>query len=222
MYNLQRQLIVGILLLLCILAWLIVAADQAAPLLAQNRQMVLSIYQIQGKGLVSPYVKGWIDTYGIVTGVLQDGFYLQDPQGDNDPATSDGIFVYTQKPPTVKTGQCVEVTRAYVDEFYEKTELSRLKSAQVTTLCSRATVTTTPLPRARLGIDPTARFEAYEGMLVTVNPMTGTVQGPTKHFTTGEAEVVILDTELVPYLSPVVRDSIQVGIEGKLAYIQII
>jgi len=201
MYNSQRRLLIGLWLLVSTILWVTVASDRAVPLLAQNRQTLLPIYQIQGKGLVSPYAKAWIDTYGIVTGVLQDGFYLQDPQGDNDPTSSDGIFVYTQKPPTVKIGQCVELTRAYVDEFYEKTELSRLKSIQATTLCSNNMVATTPIPLARLGMEPTVRFEAYEGMLVAINHMTGTVQGPTKYFATGEAEVAILATDLVPYLS---------------------
>jgi uncharacterized protein len=196
MHNAHRHLTIGIWLLFTMLLWLTIAT----PLFAQNRQMFIPIYQIQGKGLVSPYVKAWIDTYGIVTGVLQDGFYLQDPQGDNDLATSDGIFVYTQKTPTVQSGQCVEVTRAYVDEFYEKTELSRLKSVLASIRCAPNRVTTTQIPLARLGITPTIRFEAYEGMLVTTHPMTGTVQGPTKHFATGEIEVAILATDLAVYL----------------------
>ena len=44
------------------------------------------------------------------------GFYIQDPNGDGDAATSDGIFVFTNAAPTVTVGQLVRVT-GVVDEF---------------------------------------------------------------------------------------------------------
>ncbi|MEZ4621720.1 MAG: hypothetical protein R2867_40315 [Caldilineaceae bacterium] len=85
------------------------------------------IYAIQGDGLQSPLIAQWVDTYGVVTGVIADGFYLQDPQGDGNPQSSDGIYVYRT---TNRTGGSMsKVQRAYVDEFYGKTELSRIKAA---------------------------------------------------------------------------------------------
>jgi predicted extracellular nuclease len=119
-------------------------------LFAQNRSWIVPIYQLQGNGLVSPYAEKWVDSYGLVTGVLRDGFYLQDPVGDGDPTTSDGIFVYTYKRPTVNQGECVMVTRAYVTEFYEKTELSRLKSITPSDRCPSQTVQAASIPLPHL------------------------------------------------------------------------
>ena len=45
------------------------------------------IYAIQGDGLTSPLSKSRVDTYGIVTAVTSNGFYLQDPIGDGLDAT---------------------------------------------------------------------------------------------------------------------------------------
>lgn len=200
MHNPRHQAIIR-LSLCCVVVWLSTTAARTTTLLAQNRPALIPIYHLQGASLVSPYAKQWVDTYGLVTGVLIDGFYLQDPLGDDDPATSDGIFVYTQKPPTVIQGQCVALTRAYVDEFYEKTELSRLKTISQSDRCPTNTINPAPIGLARLGEAPAARFEAYEGMVVEVTDLTGIVQGPTKHFATGERELALLPARLRPYLA---------------------
>jgi predicted extracellular nuclease len=51
------------------------------------------ISEIQGRGHRSPRAGSTVTTGGIVTAVSRAGFYLQDPDGDRDPATSDAIFV---------------------------------------------------------------------------------------------------------------------------------
>ncbi len=96
----------------------------------------IPIYAIQGVGLQSPYAEQWVDTYGLVTGVTDTGFYIQDPFGDDNDDSSDGIFVYTHSRPKVDVGKCVAIERAFVDEFYEKTELSRTKSPQPVDWCT--------------------------------------------------------------------------------------
>jgi len=161
---------------------------------------LMPIYTIQGDGPASPFYHQWIDTYGIVTGLVADGFYLQDPQGDGNPATSDGIFVYTREAPTVAVGQCIQVQRAYVDEFYEKTELSRLKAIFVTNDCPSLVVNPTPMKHARLTSDPHTYFEQFEGMVIELPPLSGIVQGPTIHFADGEREVALLAQSEVPYV----------------------
>ena len=61
---------------------------------------VVTIPEIQGDGFESPFpYDTYVDTYGIVTADyqaygLKGGFFVQDPVGDENPATSDGIFVY--------------------------------------------------------------------------------------------------------------------------------
>lgn len=56
----------------------------------------LRIRDIQGTGLVSSLTGTPVSNVaGIVTAIASDGFYLQDPDPDDDPRTSEGIFVFT-------------------------------------------------------------------------------------------------------------------------------
>lgn len=76
----------------------------------------VAIYAIQGEGHASPLVGESVATSGIVTAVDTNGFYLQDPAGDGNDATSDGIFVFTGSAPGVAVGDEVEVSGT-VSEF---------------------------------------------------------------------------------------------------------
>lgn len=70
----------------------------------------IPIYTLQGPAHRSAYVhKGPVKTQGIVTAVTAQGFFLQDPTGDQDPKTSDAIFV-TYRPPyaTPQTGMLLQ------------------------------------------------------------------------------------------------------------------
>jgi predicted extracellular nuclease len=71
---------------------------------------------IQGFGATSPLVGRAVSTHGVVTGLLNNGFFMQDPVGDGDPRTSDGIRVFTGTAPTVSVGDLVRVS-ATVAEF---------------------------------------------------------------------------------------------------------
>lgn len=75
-----------------------------------------SVPQIQGAGHVSPALGQLVQTSGLVTVRGVNGFWLQDPAGDGDVATSDGVFVFTAVAPAVAVGDVVEVT-AQVAEF---------------------------------------------------------------------------------------------------------
>jgi len=75
-----------------------------------------AIYEIQGAGHESPHLGERLLTSGIVTWVEANGFYVQDPLGDGDPNTSDGIFVYTQSPPTQAVGDRITL-QATVSEY---------------------------------------------------------------------------------------------------------
>ena len=70
---------------------------------------VIPIGRIQGRCHDSPLRGRRATTTGIVTAVDTDGFYLQDPAGDGDPHTSDGIYVYTRRKPKVKPGDELRV-----------------------------------------------------------------------------------------------------------------
>ncbi|OIJ63133.1 endonuclease/exonuclease/phosphatase family protein [Streptomyces mangrovisoli] len=72
------------------------------------------IHDIQGTTRTSPYAGQKVtDVPGIVTGVRtygsSKGFWIQDPTPDADPATSEGVFVFTSSTPTVAVGDSVTV-----------------------------------------------------------------------------------------------------------------
>ncbi|MFF4831003.1 endonuclease/exonuclease/phosphatase family protein [Streptomyces sp. NPDC001315] len=73
------------------------------------------IHDIQGTTRISPYAGQKVtDVAGIVTGVRtygsSRGFWIQDPNPDADPATSEGVFVFTSSTPKVAVGDSVMVT----------------------------------------------------------------------------------------------------------------
>jgi predicted extracellular nuclease len=69
------------------------------------------IHDIQGRSHLSPLNGQTVaQVPGIVTATRSNGFYLQDPSPDTDPATSEGIFVFTSATPSVTMGDAVTVS----------------------------------------------------------------------------------------------------------------
>jgi predicted extracellular nuclease len=134
---------------------------------------VTPIAQIQGSGATSPLNTLSVTTQGVVTRVNNSGFYIQSLVEDGNPATSDGIFVFTSTVPTVVAGQLVQVT-GKVTEFntgaannastlaHTVTELS---APAVTVLGNGYSVTPTVLSFPATD----TQLEAVEGMLVQIN-----------------------------------------------------
>lgn len=77
---------------------------------------VTPIFDIQGAGHRSPWQGQTVTTTGIVTAVDSNGFYLQDPLGDGNSNTSDGLFIFTSSRPRVSVRDEVQVTGT-VSEF---------------------------------------------------------------------------------------------------------
>ncbi|WP_189037977.1 endonuclease/exonuclease/phosphatase family protein [Streptomyces daqingensis] len=81
------------------------------------------VHEIQGSTRISPYAGERVTGVpGVVTAVRvfgkARGFWMQDPKPDNDPATSEGIFVFTgEETPDVMAGDQVRVS-GEVSEFY--------------------------------------------------------------------------------------------------------
>jgi uncharacterized repeat protein (TIGR01451 family) len=76
------------------------------------------IHDVQGAAHNSPYEDQVVcDVPGIVTVVLYNGFYMQDPMPDGENATSEAVFVYTGGAPGVSVGDEVQVT-GDVQEYY--------------------------------------------------------------------------------------------------------
>lgn len=139
----------------------------APAVYAQNT----TIPQIQGTTDESPLSGKAVVIEGIVTGDFQgankfSGFYVQDPKGDGDPTTSDGVFVYQgtrgkAAETHVVPGDHVRVSGT-VEEFKGQTQIGRLSAIQVLGKGEIPAPTAISLPLVA-GTD----FERYEGMLVT-------------------------------------------------------
>lgn len=166
----------------------------AVGTIANDDPLVLNIGQIQGAGHTSPFVGNEVTTSGIVTAVASNGFYLQDPTGDGDRATSDAIFIFTGAAPSVIAGDGISV-RGTVSEFRGGNDQSNLSTTQLTSPVITVNSTGNALPTAILigpdGITPPTEiidddsfaifdpekdgidfFESLEGMRVTVqNPV---------------------------------------------------
>ena len=92
------------------------AIDDNAPSAAHSASPpLLRICEIQGAGHTSPHKGEQVSARGIVTAVAGNGFYFQDPTGDGDERTSDGMFVYTKKTPGVSIGDEVQVTDTVIE-----------------------------------------------------------------------------------------------------------
>lgn len=81
---------------------------------AADGEASLRVHDIQGATRISPYAgKQVAGIEGVVTGVRtygSRGFWIQDPQADDDAATSEGVFVFTSSVPTVAVGDAVQVS----------------------------------------------------------------------------------------------------------------
>ncbi|HMB53725.1 MAG TPA: esterase-like activity of phytase family protein [Thermoanaerobaculia bacterium] len=72
------------------------AVDPAAlPTAPPPRAIPSTIAEVQGAAHTTPLAGRRVVVEGTVTAVARDGFWLQDPRGDGDPATSEGVFVAT-------------------------------------------------------------------------------------------------------------------------------
>jgi predicted extracellular nuclease len=74
------------------------------------------IHDIQASLHRSPLEGDLVVTPGVVTAAANNGFWFQDPEPDADPATSEGLFVFTSSRPTVSVGDAIHVTGT-VSEF---------------------------------------------------------------------------------------------------------
>ncbi len=128
------------------------------------------IYDVQGSGAASPLVGTEVAIEGVVVGDFQNnaspdngnlnGFHVQDPIGDSNLATSDGIFVYAPSGMDVSVGDAVRV-RGNVSEYYGLTEIT---ASQIWLCSSGNSIAPTALSLPVTSVDD---FEVYEGMLVT-------------------------------------------------------
>ena len=135
------------------------------------------VYAIQGPGFASPYKLDFVDTDGVVTAIFPEleGFWIQELEPDDDPTTSEGLFVFvgathfqSASHLEAQVGDQVEV-HGRVRERSNQTELHIAASEDVVVI---ATGLEMPEP---VELDPpveaeaaVAYYEPLEGMLVSV------------------------------------------------------
>jgi predicted extracellular nuclease len=135
------------------------------------------ISAIQGAGFTSPLTGQIVDVEAVVVGNFQgsnglSGFYVEEPSSeqDGDPATSEGIFVFSST--AVNSGDRVRL-RGTVAEFSSNTgsavsKLTELGSVSSVQVCSSNNALPTPVD-ITLPLGNSSDWERYEGMLVRFN-----------------------------------------------------
>jgi predicted extracellular nuclease len=131
-----------------------------------------TIQAVQGDGSASP-LAGTDTSYfvrGVVSAVttgLTKGFYLQALENDENPQTSEGLFVYTgQNSSTLKPGDVV-CTKGRVKEYYNLTELA-VSDHQWVKTGEQAAPTATAIEILPSDGNFQQTLERYEGMLVSI------------------------------------------------------
>ncbi len=144
--------------------------------------VTVAIHAIQGSGERSPYENLAVATTGIVTGRKNNGFFLQTADGEDDanPATSEGIFVFTSAAPPADAAVGNRVlVQGTVIEYIPAADphqlpLTEITNASVVKLSEghalpAPVALSTALPSADGGL---AQLEHLEGMRVTAPSFT--------------------------------------------------
>jgi predicted extracellular nuclease len=157
----------------------------------------LTIPEIQGDGQFSDYQGEVVITAGVVTAISAAGFdgFIQDPTGDGDAATSDGIFVDDfQRLSGVAVGDLITIQGAVEEQqFGNALPLTRINNPILLSIDSNgnplpAAVQLTDQPDTSIA-DTIDLLERLEGMRVEVS--NAFVVAPTNGF----GEFVLLTNE---------------------------
>ncbi len=123
------------------------------------------IADVQGDGFESPLIGQAVTVQGIVTLIQRgDGIFIEQPESDNNPRTSDAIFVqYSQVPDDIKKGDLIALSGT-VAELGENRDT---QTAITNTLDLSQCASSRPLPLSgiNLPLDHAGR-ESLEGMRV--------------------------------------------------------
>jgi predicted extracellular nuclease len=107
------------------------ATQTGTPTITPTLPAGTTIMQIQGQAHLSPLNSQPVtNVFGIVTAKKTNGFYMQDPLGDGNTATSDAIFVFTSTAPAVTVGDLVRVNGS-VTEFRVAGSATNLTTTEI-------------------------------------------------------------------------------------------
>lgn len=131
---------------------------------------IVPIHDIQGNKTTSPFIGKTVVVRGIVTASFSgrdqlNGFFIQELEEDDDPNTSEGIFIFD--PNNIfegKLGDIVEISgevAEYQSNGSSLTQISKVSSIHVISSKNK-------LPKPKLIKLPVDNWEKYEGMLVEI------------------------------------------------------
>ena len=168
----------------------------------------LSIPQIQGPNPQTSYNNTVQTTQGVVTAKVGSGYFLQDLNGDGDPTTSDGIFVFSSNE-GVAVGDLVRITGTVVEytpsgaprsytEFKDITASTRLSgghSIAPTNIALPADLARVEGMLVRFITPLTVNGNAYVGERGELSLSNGRREIPTNRYLPGSAEARALAQE---------------------------
>ncbi len=177
----MKKFHLGVAVLAFFAAWS--ALDPGRSFAAVQKEYPINA--IQGDKNVSSFERQIVKTTGVVTARLRNGFFIQSPddKADADPATSEGIFVFTRTEPgsEATVGNLVTVTGT-IAEFRPAAEPNSLPITQIVVQSGRDVIRVVssgnPLPKpVTLTADHFRKnvideLERFEGMRVAVAEMT--------------------------------------------------
>ncbi len=126
-----------------------------------------TIPQIQGAGAASPFANVSVSTEGVVTHKVSNGYFIQDANGDGDPSTSDGLFVFTGTAPTVAVGDLVRVKGTIVE--YKPTGALRTYTEMKDVTGTDVLGSGNSVTPANIAFVPGMDLARYEAMLVNIS-----------------------------------------------------
>ncbi|UCG24342.1 MAG: hypothetical protein JSW55_19850 [Chloroflexota bacterium] len=140
----------------------------------------LTIPEIQGDGRWSPYQGEVVTTEGVITLITANGrdMWIQDVEGDGNPATSDGIFVddANRLDPPPEVGQLIRITGDAEEQQFDNalplTRIDRPSDGYVYEVLSEGNPLPDPVPLVDLPNwsipEGEAFWEPLEGMRVSI------------------------------------------------------
>jgi predicted extracellular nuclease len=183
--------------------------------------LAVTLHAIQGNGTISPLAGQLVTTTtNVITGLRNNGFFLQAPDAgmDNEPATSEAVFVFTPEglPADAAVGNSVVVV-GIVEEFRPASDPAAPPRTQIINAVVTLVDVGQPLPSPALmspddlrpngAIDQLERFEA---MRVRVDSLT--VVGATEGFIIESSAAGISDGLLYGVLGDAPRPLREPGI----------
>jgi uncharacterized protein len=168
------------------LSYSILAAFVAAGLFVSSAgaQKQYSIAEILGAGNTSPDVGESVTVSGVVTARTKTGIFVQTPDdlADKDPATSEGVFVFTQKvPPTELSVRASITISGRVDEYRNRSDVTSLTTTEISHRLGQDTYKVispnVPLPKpialtaADFAANKVDELEKFEGMRISFAEM---------------------------------------------------